>query len=51
MCHKGRALYSLKYIIKQNSLKYSDEEVKSKVINSITEWGIFTKEDIQIVKV
>ena len=25
------------YYIKQNSLKYSDEEVKSKVINSITE--------------
>lgn len=39
------------YYIKQNSLKYSDEGVKSKVINSITEWGIFTKEDIQIVKV
>jgi protoporphyrinogen oxidase len=39
------------YYIKQNSLKYSDEEVKSKVINSITEWGISTEEDIQIVDV
>lgn len=39
------------YYIKQNSLKYSNEEVKSKVINSIIEWGISTKEDIQIVDV
>lgn len=37
------------YYTKQNPLKYSDEEVKDKVVESIIKWRIATLEDIQLV--